>query len=177
MTRQAFNKLGIALGLLIVCIGACCAIDAAFARGAEQETTQDITTSAASSMSEARENVVEALASKDHDPVVAAKSLFDLEVSAELPPAFIQEAIDIEPFEEAYASGSTISLTFAGPPEEAAQVCADALKAKGWYALESNDRAIQSFAKAEGSYRWLVLQFLNLGNKTVVLVSIIDHPQ
>lgn len=177
MTRQAFNRIGIALGLVIVCIGACCAIDATFASGAEQETAQDVITDTAPSMPEARENVVGALTANDHDLVVAAQSLFGLEVSAELPPAFTQEAISIEPFEEAYASGSTISLTFAGPPEEAAQVCADTLEAKGWFALESNDQAIQSFAKAEGNYRWLVLQFLNFDNKTVVLVNVIDHPR
>ncbi|WP_251198151.1 hypothetical protein [Anaerotardibacter muris] len=171
MTKQAFNKIGIALALLLIALGLCCGIDAARATDDANLSNALPTESFSNEQTEGLDSLLEG---KEDDVVSVARTLFDIPLNTELPHAFATEALDACDFEEAYVSGSTISFTFEGSCDQAQELCTENLTSKGWCPLESSDRTIQSFAKAEGLYRWLVLQYLSIDSKTVIIVNIID---
>ena len=172
MNRRAFMKILGVIAVIALCIGACCACDSAFEHSKESSAaTSENTWSAPASR---LETVKALLNDEGTDAGSAAEDLFGLSVDSELPEAFVQEALGGTAFEETYVSGSTISLIYPASCSEAASYCTETLESKGWYALDQNSEVMSSFAKTEGTYRWLVLQYLAFDNKTVVLVNIID---
>lgn len=173
MTRTAFMKILGAVAVIALCVGACCACDAIF----EPNDSNDkaLSSPGAQSVSTSHLETVKALLDDEgSDADSAAANFFDLSIEAGLPETFVQEALDGAAFEETFTSGPSMSLTYAGSCAEAAAYCTKALESKGWHALEQNSEITSSFAKAEGVYRWLVLQFLAIGDKTVVLVTMIN---
>lgn len=173
MTRTAFMKILGAVAVIALCIGACCACDAVFEPNGSND--EALSSSGAQSISTSRLETVKALLNDEgSDAASAAANFFDLSIEAGLPASFVQEALDPAAFEETFTSGSTMSLTYPGSCTEAAAYCTRVLESKGWYALDQNNEVTSSFAKTEGVYRWLVLQYLAIDDKTVVLATMID---
>lgn len=171
MTRPALLKIIGALAAIAICIGACCTYDAIFERA---KVNPDPAASATPSEPNSNLEAVKELINGEAIEATKAANIFDLSIETTLPEGFAQEALGAEAFEEAYISDSTISFSFAGSRMDAATYCTETLTAKRWCALNENNDTTASFAKADGIYRWLVLQYLSVGNKTIVLVNIID---
>lgn len=117
------------------------------------------------------------LQDQDLDLEDLAQSSFNISLSTDLPETFEKECFEKTDFASIYSSGSIFSLTFNGDKDAARRHCESLLQEKGWRALEDNNELIGSFSRPEGTYRWLVLQYFTINDKTVIVVNAIDKDQ
>lgn len=174
MTKTALNKIVLALGCL-----------ALFVIGAlmiQELTIKEASADVEKSQSEARsteashKEIVASFLSdgNDVDPSTLTSACFNLQLNASISPEFTQEALDPSDFEECYASGNSLSFTYFGNSEAARSFCEEKLRGKGWIKQEGNSDLVASYAKPRGAYTWLVLQFIDMGERTVVLATTVD---
>lgn len=110
----------------------------------------------------------------DFDSEHLAQDYFDIPLGSEIPQAFEDECLPIDEFASAYSSGSIFGLIFEGDTNAAKQHCEQLLAKKGWRALANNNELISSFSRSQGTYRWLVLQYFAIDEKTMIIVNTIE---
>lgn len=173
MTKQALTRILICLSVIAACIGVCSALDESISRNNQNTANNAELTEL--SPSEQQNEVLSLIEKDEFDVAKSAEAIFGLYVESALPEAFTHEAFDANDFAESYVSGETISLIFDGSTEEAQNFSTQELESKGWTALDGTDEITSNFFKTTGTYRWLVLQYLTLNDKTAIIVNA-THP-
>ncbi len=99
--------------------------------------------------------------------------LVDSGQAAALPQAFEEEVGTLEEYSEVRVDdrGGIVGFTVDRGSDETSTSIASELEEKGWTAM-AGEAGCTSFVKSEGSYRWLFVSCVPVGNATSVVMQI-----
>lgn len=172
MTKTALNKIVLTFGCLALFVIGSLMIQELTINEASAEVEQPC--EARQSETNRKDIAASFLNGNDVDPSALAATCFSLQLDASIPHEFAKEAFDPTDFKDCYASGNSLSFTYAGNSDAARSFCEEKLQAKGWIPQDGSSELLTSYAKPSGVYNWLVLQFIEIGGKTVVLATTVD---